>query len=274
MDTDAMFALLALLANVALTVVSAQDLVSNNTAHFLNKRLSSGCGLSGPVSCHANPIPSNLCCYESPGGLLLQTQFWDTNPSTGPSNSWTIHGLWPDHCDGSFSTFCDSSREYTNIAGLLTAQGASSTLSFMQDFWVDINGQNEQFWEHEWAAHGTCYSTLKRSCLPANSPTGAEAVAFFQQVVSLFQSLPTYDWLASQGITPSTTQTFTLSQFTSALKTASGFTPALGCSGTTINQISWYFDLQGSLLDGQFIQIDSPIASSCASSGLKYPPKS
>ena len=27
-------------------------------------------------------------------GLLLQTQFWDTNPSTGPSNSWTIHGAW------------------------------------------------------------------------------------------------------------------------------------------------------------------------------------
>jgi hypothetical protein len=24
----------------------------------------------------------------------LQTQFWDTDPVTGPSNSWTIHGLW------------------------------------------------------------------------------------------------------------------------------------------------------------------------------------
>ncbi|KAI9460628.1 ribonuclease T2-like protein [Lactarius psammicola] len=288
-----MFALLAILANVAFAVVSAHDLVSNNTSHLFNKRLTSGCGLSGQVSCHANPIPSDLCCYESPGGLLLQTQFWDTNPSTGPSNSWTIHGLWPDHCDGSFSTFCDSTRQYTNIAGLLTAQGASSTLTFMQQFWLDINGQNEQFWEHEWAAHGTCYSTLKRSCLPANSPTGAEAVAYFQQVVALFQTLPTFDWLASQGITPSTTRTFTLSQFTSALKTASGvsyrlarsmirhytnpgyfqFTPTLGCSGTTINQISWYFDIQGSLLDGKFIPIDSPVASSCASSGLKYPPK-
>ncbi len=30
---------------------------------------------------------------------------------------------------------------------LLTAQGASDTLAFMQQFWVDINGQNEQFWE-------------------------------------------------------------------------------------------------------------------------------
>ncbi len=62
-----MFAFLALLANVAFTVVSARHIVSNNTGHLFNKRLSSGCGLSGQVSCHANPIPSNLCCYESPG---------------------------------------------------------------------------------------------------------------------------------------------------------------------------------------------------------------
>ncbi len=34
------------------------------------------------------------CCFNYPGGALLQTQFWDTNPSTGPSDSWTIHGLW------------------------------------------------------------------------------------------------------------------------------------------------------------------------------------
>jgi hypothetical protein len=30
---------------------------------------------------------------------------------------------------------------------LLTSQGASATLAFMQEYWVDINGQNEQFWE-------------------------------------------------------------------------------------------------------------------------------
>ena len=58
-----MFALLALLAHVAFTVVSATAL----DTHLLSKRLSSGCGLSGPVSCSANPPPSNLCCYESPG---------------------------------------------------------------------------------------------------------------------------------------------------------------------------------------------------------------
>ncbi|KAI0275119.1 ribonuclease T2-like protein [Gloeopeniophorella convolvens] len=268
-----MFALVAVLASVAVTVVSGQGLASTEFTHLFSKRLTTSCGTSGQTSCHNTTKQTNLCCFESPGGLLLQTQFWDTNPSTGPSNSWTIHGLWPDKCDQTFSENCDSSRDYTNIDDLLTSQGASDTLSFMQEFWVDINGQNEQFWEHEWSTHGTCYSTLETSCLPSGSPKGAEAVAFFQRVVALFKTLPTYDWLESQGITPSSSKTYTLSQLTSALKKASGFTPQLSCSGSSINEISWYFNLKGSVIDGEFVPIDSPESSSCSSSGLKYPPK-
>ena len=93
------------------------------------KRISSGCGTSGQTSCHNTTRQTDLCCFESPGvrekprGSVDQTlihhslgfiasdsgllhacrapkvvlnrswkQFWDTNPSTGPSNSWTIHG--------------------------------------------------------------------------------------------------------------------------------------------------------------------------------------
>nr|BAC21194.1 ribonuclease T2 [Hericium erinaceus]BAD12140.1 ribonuclease T2 [Hericium erinaceus] len=255
------------LANARLPGFSSAD------SHSLFKRISSGCSTSGAASCSSGSV-GNTCCTESPGGLLLQTQFWDTNPSTGPSNSWTIHGLWPDNCDGTFEENCDSSRDYTNIAGLLQAQGASDTLSFMQEFWVDINGQNEQFWEHEWATHGTCMSTLEPSCLPSGSPTGAEAVAFYQTVVKLFKSLPTYDWLSQEGITPSSSKTYTLSDFTSALNKASGFTPALNCNGNTVNQISWYFHLKGSIIDGNFVAIDTPASGSCPSSGLKYPLKS
>jgi len=76
--------------------------------------------------------------------------------------------------------------------------------------------------QHEWSKHGTCYSTLEPSCLPPGSPRGAEAVAFFKQVVALYKTLPTYRWLREQGITPSRTQTHTLEDFTSALQAASG----------------------------------------------------
>jgi hypothetical protein len=46
------------------------------------------------LSCHNTTAVSNLCCFNAPGGSLLQTQFWDTDPVSGPSNSWTVHGLW------------------------------------------------------------------------------------------------------------------------------------------------------------------------------------
>ena len=74
----------------------------------------------------------------------------------------------------------------------------------------------------EWAAHGTCYSTLVPSCVPPGSPTGAEVVAFFEQRVALFQTLPLHNWLEKEGFTPSTTQTYPLSQLNSARSAASG----------------------------------------------------
>jgi len=232
------------------------------------------CGTSGPLSCAEDPSQEDLCCYEYPGGLLLQTQFWDTRPSVGPDDSWTIHGLWPDFCNGKHTENCDNSRDYTNIGGLMQDQGADDTLSFMKKYWIDNQGRDEHFWEHEWSSHGTCYSTLKPNCLPPGSPRGTEAVLFFQRVVELFKQLPTYNWLAQQGITPSETRTHTLSELLNALKEASGYTPAIQCSGKAIQEISWYFYIRGSLIDGEFVPIDSPIESKCASSGLRYYPKS
>jgi len=141
------------------------------------------------LSCHGSS--TNTCCYNSPGGLFQQVQFWDTNPATGPSSSWTIHGLWPNNCDGTYSEDCDESRAYTNITQLLKAAGQTSVLSYMQTYWVSDDESNEAFWDHEWETHGTCISTLKPSCYTDYTP-GEEAVDFFTRVVSLFQTLPTY----------------------------------------------------------------------------------
>lgn len=46
------------------------------------------------LSCHNTTVVENLCCFNAPGGQILQTQFWDTAPATGPEDSWTLHGLW------------------------------------------------------------------------------------------------------------------------------------------------------------------------------------
>jgi len=38
---------------------------------------------SPQTSCQNTTAVADLCCFNAPGGQLLQTQFWDTSPSTG-----------------------------------------------------------------------------------------------------------------------------------------------------------------------------------------------
>jgi len=230
----------------------------------------SDCGISGTPSCTNSTAISNLCCFEYPRGLILLTQSWQSN--TGPTESWTIYGLWSDNCDGTYITNCDPSRDYSNISGLLENQGASSALLFMQTYWVDRNGDNEKFWEHEWAAHGTCYSTLHPGCLSSGSPPGAEAVAFFQTVVSLYQQYDIYNALEVAGITPSLNTTYLLSDVNNAIQTTFGVTPVFQCSSGRLNQVQIYFNLQGSIIDGQFNPIDAPSRSKFPST-VHYLPK-
>lgn len=71
------------------------------------------CVLEPPVlSCSAEADAPDAykaldsCCTETFGGLLLSTQFWSTYTGLEeegqllPPNSWTLHGLWPDFCNG------------------------------------------------------------------------------------------------------------------------------------------------------------------------------
>lgn len=143
------------------------------------------------ISCQNTTAVADTCCFNAPGGLLLQTQFWDANPPTGPSNHWTVHGLWPDNCDGTYESYCDTSRSYTNITQILQAAGKIDLLAYMNTYWKDMNGDDESFWEHEWNKHGTCISTLRPSCYTGYSPQ-EEVVDYFQKTIDLFKTLDSF----------------------------------------------------------------------------------
>jgi ribonuclease T2 len=144
----------------------------------------------------------------------------------------------------------------------------------MENYWVDIHGRNEQFWEHEWGKHGTCLSTLNPSCLPDGSPEGAEAVAFFRTVVGLFPQYNIYQSLAANGINPTTERTYTLSELESALQSSFGVEATFDCNhGRNLNQVYIYFNLRGSVIDGAFTPIDAPKRGNCPSHGIRYEPK-
>ncbi|KAF1946621.1 ribonuclease T2 [Clathrospora elynae] len=226
------------------------------------------------LSCHNTTVVENLCCFNAPGGQILQTQFWDTAPATGPDDSWTIHGLWPDHCDGTYDANCDPSRGYTNISAILNSFGATDLLSYMSTYWKDYQGDDESFWYHEWAKHGTCISTLEPDCYNDYKPT-EEVVDFFQKAVDLYKTLPSYEWLKAAGITPSTSKTYTFAAIQSALAVnRPGVQVTLGCKSGSLNEIWYHYDVRGPLQTGEFVATDPDgTKSSCPQTGIKYVPK-
>ncbi|KAH8814589.1 ribonuclease T2-like protein [Flagelloscypha sp. PMI_526] len=155
---------------------------------------------------------------------------------------------------------------------ILSNAGANDTLSFMKDYWQDINGNDENFWKHEWAKHGTCMSTFEADCFPG--PRGSEAAAFFETAVSLFKKLPTYDFLKDAGIEPSSTQTYSYSSIQSALrKAAGGVDVQVSCRGSQLNSVAYYFNVIGSPVNGQWVSVDANNKGHCPSK-VSYKPKS
>ena len=92
------------LPSVKSVVFGGSQIVLGTTQRYFASKAPS---CSNPqLSCHNTSIVEDLCCFNYPGGQMLQTQFWDTNPPTGPSDAWTIHGLWRVHLLFPVATSC------------------------------------------------------------------------------------------------------------------------------------------------------------------------
>nr|VWO96755.1 Ribonuclease T2 [Ganoderma boninense] len=248
-------------------------------------------------SCENTTAIQNTCCSPTPGGLVLQTQFWDTY--TGfekrgqllPKDSWTIHGLWPDNCDGSYEQYCDLSRQYDptppahlpngtpipaytgpSIDTFVAEFGRLDLLDYMNKYWVSQGSLNSAFWGHEFSKHATCTSTFDVACYGPDYQKHQDVVDFFDAVVRAFKIFPTFDMLAASGIFPSNKTTYSLSQIQTALKAQTGAIPYLGCgSNGTVLQEVWYFNHVIGTQFGNFKTIDSTTKSTCSpTAGIYY----
>ncbi|PGH35529.1 ribonuclease T2 [[Emmonsia] crescens] len=225
------------------------------------------------LSCKVEFNSQDRCCFNYPGGQLLQTQFWDADPPTGPEEGWTIHGLWPDHCDGSFDQYCDSNRRFHNLSSIIEQSGQLELLGLMRTHWKDFRGNDENLWEHEWNKHGTCISSLEPHCYPDYVPQ-QEVVTYFQKTVDLFLGLPSYDILSAAGIVPSDTQTYDLDSIEDVLKKVHGQDVVVRCRNGALNEIWYHFNIAGPFELGKFVPAN-PVGgpSNCPRNGIRYKPK-
>lgn len=216
----------------------------------------------------------DTCCYEN-YGVILQTQFWDTDNGSD-ENVFTIHGLWDDKCDGSYDQYCDSSLELSNLQDM--EQLISETFNkpdlynTMSQYWLNDNGDNSELWIHEYNKHGTCFNTIQPSCFTGDYKKYENTVYFYEKVVEVWQTLPTYDFLEEALIVPSNDKTYKLSDIKQALKAKHGGEVYVGCTNGAINQIWYYFNVKGNVLNGDYKPIDSLTDDGCGED-VKYLPK-
>ncbi|KAG6123068.1 hypothetical protein E4U14_000020 [Claviceps sp. LM454 group G7] len=227
------------------------------------------CASINPVlscSCSATPRKAgDTCCTETYGGLLVATQLWSTftgRESEGQvyaKNSWSIHGLWPDFCNGSYTQYCDLSRQYDPKPSPNTTNSKPGGVPV-----PPYTGEPIDAW---FAPHGKLsllFSMNKH--WPPNSSPHDDLFTFFETVLRWHRTLPTFQWLLDAGIHPSNTTSYTYAAIQAALtRTLDGQRrpPAfIGCGGprfnetlrgrgsldsgrTELNEIWYYFHVRG-----------------------------
>ncbi|KAM0283286.1 hypothetical protein ACHAQH_002582 [Verticillium albo-atrum] len=219
------------------------------------------CPIDGPTSCLSTPKDGASCCFVAPSGRMLLTQFWDQQVHAGGSErDWTVHGLWPDLCDGSYKAFCGMTPHFNNITEILVDQGHEDLVKQMNRYWVAAYGSNDHLWAHEYNKHASCINTLAPSCYASAYTPGAEVADYFTRAFGLFRTLDTYAVLAAADIVPSSIHKYSIKAIEGALEKHTGGKVVLRCSGRggAVLHEAWYaFFVKGSLQTGNFVPAET-----------------
>lgn len=276
MNLHLLYLFIAMRPTIAALLYSGFSFAAQGNQFAVARDGGSSCPIDSPLSCLNAASDVDACCFESPGGVLLSTQFWDYNPAVGADDEWTLHGLWPDNCDGSYEQFCDDSLTISgSVKSIIVDEfGDNELYDFMTKTWKNYNGDDESLWEHEYNKHGTCIRTIKPKCY-SNPKRNQNVYDFYRIAVNLYKKLNTYKFLTDAGIEPSTTKTYTKDQIQKALNKGFGEkTVYFKCDKSNALQEVWYFHhIKGSVLGEQFVEINALSSSGCSNLGIKWVPK-
>ncbi|KAJ3097073.1 ribonuclease T2-like [Phlyctochytrium bullatum] len=193
--------------------------------------------------------PYDSCCVGT-DGLVVFSMNWTAghlmNPDRRknwfdlekvkqqPKDVWTIHGLWPDHCDGTYSNDdrgCDyPNRYYEDVETRLKAIAPASLMEKIFTYWPSGNGDYQWFLSHEFTKHGTCLSVLDPPCYGPNYKKDQDVLDYFVASMAIFERFPLYKIFAKHSIVPSTERTYLRSEFHAALRAETGHEGGLLCA--------------------------------------------
>lgn len=232
----------------------------------------SSCPIGLPETCTNSTPIENSCCFESPSGTFLLTQFWDYYPPIGANDTFTLHGIWPNLCYNNYLQFCDDSLEVSKIREIV-GKFDPQLVKDLDQYWKNINGNDDSLWEHEFNKHGTCVNTIKPSCYVDYEPF-KNVYDYFKVAMNLYKTLPTFKFLEQEGIVPSEDKTYTKKEISAALTKHFGHEVNFKCNRYNgIQEIWYYFHLQGPLTGEEFVPIEAVVLSNCPETGIKFFPK-
>jgi len=201
-----------------------------------------------PLSCSTNTLScssrsTNSCCSPTYGQVVLELQWI---PGYGPSDAFTMHGLWPNTCTGGRAPNdgCDDSRQYSDISSLLTESVAAD----MNTYWPSDQGDNNVFWSHEWQKHGTCVTTLAPSCFSDGTyQQGEEVSMYFGKALELRSTYDLYAAMNNAGFGPvdSASSGYSATDVAQAIRKSFGVSVQLECKKSAIIGARMYFGVQG-----------------------------
>lgn len=114
-------------------------------------------------------------------------------------------------------------------------------------------------------------STLKPSCYTGYE-RGFEAVEYFEQTVALYESRPTFDYLAKCGIVPTNATTYALDDIEACLEQATGALPHVACAGDDLREVWYYYFVRGPIKGGKYVPTSNTFVSSTCPDAVRYPP--
>jgi len=114
-------------------------------------------------------------------------------PDLKPYNRWLIHGLWPEFSNNTWDQYCTKVKFNETMVDSLKVQLTKEWPNLLRDQTED------SLWAHEWNKHGTCSKLVQFD--------------YFARTLALQSKYNLDLWLAEDGIVPSNTKLYSVSEF-------------------------------------------------------------